>query len=432
MSDTLVVLLGGRRIGTVNRDDRLRLKLVYDAGYLDDPRATPLSVSMPLPVPEHGDDVVSPWLWGLLPDNADVLARWATRFGTSAASAFSLLATQVGRDCAGAVQFCPPAEIDDLLVRPGSVDWLTESDVAARLRELRSDTSTWLGRGFTGQFSLGGAQAKTALRFAEGRWGVPSGSTPTTHILKPAIPGLDGHDLNEHLCLSAARRLGLPSARSEIVTFDDETALVVERYDRQWRDGASRRVHQEDLCQAMSIHPARKYQAEGGPSALQIVQLFRTVMPRPQSTDSISRFVDGLILNWLIGGTDAHGKNYSLLLAGPAVRLAPLYDIASALPYDDSKGHDLRLAMKLGGEYRLLSTDRRRAWEKVAIELDLNVDRVIDRVLDLAARLPEALAAAAADPAVAALDSTLPARLVSAASARATRCARLVAHRPSA
>jgi hypothetical protein len=35
-----------------------------------------------------------------------------------------------------------------------------------------------------------------------------------------------------------------------------------------------------------------------------------------------ARFADALIWNWVIGGTDAHAKNYSLLLAGDQVRLA--------------------------------------------------------------------------------------------------------------
>ena len=47
----------------------------------------------------------------------------------------------------------------------------------------------------------------------------------------------------------------------------------------------------------------------------------------------VRRFADALAWNWIIGGTDAHAKNYSLLLSGSDVRLAPLYDIASALPY---------------------------------------------------------------------------------------------------
>ncbi len=132
-----------------------------------------------------------------------------------------MLATPVGEDCAGAVRFAKPDELDRVLARPGAVTWLDEHDVAARLRELQEDATTWLGRTFTGQFSLAGAQAKTALLRSGERWGVPSGSTPTTHILKPAVAGLDDHDLNEHLCLDAARRAGLTAARTAVSRFDE-------------------------------------------------------------------------------------------------------------------------------------------------------------------------------------------------------------------
>ena len=113
-----------------------------------DPTATLLSVSMPPTEQVHGDARVTPWLWGLLPDNADVLTRWGRGFGVSAASPFPLLGTQVGHDCAGAVQFCEPDEADDLLGTPGDVTWLTEAGVAARLRTLRADSTSWLGPGF--------------------------------------------------------------------------------------------------------------------------------------------------------------------------------------------------------------------------------------------------------------------------------------------
>src|SRR5262249_43198769 len=146
------------------------LRLSYDDTYVDDADATLLSVSMAAPIREHLSATLTAWLWGLLPDNADVLARWGNRFGVSTASPFSLLGTQIGHDCAGAVQFCHPADIESLVGRPGEIEWLTNTEVAERLRELRRDSTAWLGRGFTGQFSLGGAQAKTALHFDGSRW----------------------------------------------------------------------------------------------------------------------------------------------------------------------------------------------------------------------------------------------------------------------
>ena len=83
-------------------------------------------------------------------------------------------------------------------------------------------------------------------------------------------------------------------------------------------------------------------------------------MPPDVAEDAVRRFADALIWNWLIGGTDAHAKNYSLLLAGNQIRLAPLYDIASALPYGTHE-RKLRFAMKLGGDYRRVSAAQRVA-----------------------------------------------------------------------
>jgi serine/threonine-protein kinase HipA len=207
---------------------------------------------------------------------------------------------------------------------------LTEADIANRLRSLQADVSAWRAPHDAGQFSLAGAQPKTAYLFDGQRWGIPSGREPTTHILKPPTREFDGHAENEHLCLALARALGLPVARSEIRQFEDVTAIVVERYDRVRianlaaaqaaraaakaaeaavyaasgnadsvakvaqaaaeaveasasaqslsefaKTTATYRVHQEDFCQALRVHPSRKYQNEGGPGPKQIVDLLR-------------------------------------------------------------------------------------------------------------------------------------------------------------
>lgn len=205
MTESLLVLLDEAIAGTIVRLQGGKLRFDYSDEYRHRLNPTPLSVAMPVQVRSHPDHVIGPWLWGLLPDNDAVVARWARQFHVSS-SPFSLLGTPIGADCAGAVRFAPPEEIDGVLARPGGVIWLDEGNVAQRLRELRKDSTAWLGESFAGQFSLAGTQAKTALLFRDGRWGVPSGSTPTTDILKPAVAGFDDHDLNEHLCLDAARR----------------------------------------------------------------------------------------------------------------------------------------------------------------------------------------------------------------------------------
>ena len=167
----------------------------------------------------------------------------------------------------------------------------------------------------SGRFSLAGAQAKTALLWDGSRWGRPTGSIATTHILKPAIKGLDEHDLNEHLCMQAAKSLGMIVASTTIQSFEEQSALIVRRYDRATANQIQLRVHQEDFCQASGIHPSKKYQNEGGPSPKSIAQRMRLLMPGAVARESIERFADALIWNWIIAGTDAHAKNYSLLLA---------------------------------------------------------------------------------------------------------------------
>lgn len=423
MNDSLTVLLNDETIGTLARSRGGRLSFAYDQNYQVSREVTPLSVSMPYQIRSHPDGLISPWLWNLLPDNEAVLLRWARQFHASASSPFSLLATPIGQDCAGAVRFVVPANAEETTTRPGDVTWLTDADVAERLRELKADSTAWLGKSFTGQFSLAGSQAKTALLYRDGRWGVPHGAQATTHILKPAVAGLDDHDLNEHLCLDAARRAGLIAVRTEVARFGTETAIVIERYDRIDAKDTIIRVHQEDLCQALGLPPTRKYQAEGGPAPAQIAALFRKVMPPKNADEAVGRFFDALVWNWLIGGTDAHAKNYSLLLASGQVRLAPLYDIASSLPYGTHE-RKLRFAMKIGGDYAVEPS--RNTWGRAAAELRIDQRKALARVRELSEIVVGAFSASAADPDVAGLHRELPSRLVQMIADRAARCARVL------
>jgi serine/threonine-protein kinase HipA len=423
MTEPLIVILGDVVAGSVTRLPGGKLRFDYDDAYRSRPAATPLSVSMPVQVASHPDRVITPWLWGLLPDNDAVLARWARQFQVSASSPFSVLATPIGRDCAGAVRFASPREVDHVLNRAGTIAWLSKDEAAQRLQELKEDSTAWLGRTFTGQFSLAGVQSKTALLRRNGRWGVPAGATPTTHILKPTIARFIDHDLNEHLCLDAARRAGLLAVRTQVARFGDESAVVVERYDRRLLARAIVRVHQEDMCQALSVPPAGKYQHDGGPGPRDIAALLRRLMPPGPAYAATWRFADALIWNWLIAGTDAHAKNYSILLASNDIRLAPLYDMSSALPYG-SHEKKLRLAMKIGGDYGIFPG--RNTWPGAAADLRLPPDDVVDRVRELANLAPDAFADAAKAPAIRELRRPLPANLVDLIADRAVRCLRLL------
>ena len=128
MSDLLAVLLDDAVAGSITRLQGGRLRFDYDDDYRTTSGITPLSVSMPKSVRSHPDTVISPWLWGLLPDNSRVLERWSRQFH-AATKPFSLLSTPIGHDCAGAVRFAPTDQVLQVLGAPGSVTWLTEGEV---------------------------------------------------------------------------------------------------------------------------------------------------------------------------------------------------------------------------------------------------------------------------------------------------------------
>jgi serine/threonine-protein kinase HipA len=292
-----------------------------------------------------------------------------------------------------------------------------------------------------------------------------------------------------------ARALGLPAARSEVRKFDDISAIVVTRYDRlrvadsaaaAAADAAAKaaeaamhassplnlsstwaatahsesieaasiarslrefskttpviRVHQEDFCQALKIHPANKYQNDGGPGPKQIVELLRANASgrRPTKGDrdtvktnlsaqfeDAQTFLRALIFNWLIGGTDAHAKNYSIIIGGGGlVRLAPLYDIASVLPYADMDPMKAKLAMKIGGEYRLrdIGLDE---WRKLAAEVGANPDALVETAMEMARQLPQNLATEIEAARKVGLNHPIVERMSKALNGRAERLAQL-------
>jgi hypothetical protein len=189
------------------------------------------------------------------------------------------------------VQFVRPDQVDAMLGNEGSIVPLTEEQIAEQLRTLRRDPSAW-HLAAAGQFSLAGAQAKTALHRNpdSGVWGDPSGAVPTTHIVKPAIVGFDDHDLNEHLCLSAARIAGLRAAVSSVQSFAGERAIVVHRYDRRpTGSGDVRRVHQEDMREAVTPRAAATLEVNRFVDALALGRVRRPERPRPGRRQGANR-----------------------------------------------------------------------------------------------------------------------------------------------
>jgi serine/threonine-protein kinase HipA len=384
----LVALMNGVVVGHIYQMGNGRLAFRYEDSWRRESNAYPLSLSMPLTATEHGDRAIRSYLWGLLPDNQDVLDWWARRYGVSSRRVVDLLAN-VGEDCAGAVQFAVPERADALLGAARiedegtSVAWLDDGALEHRLRDLRMNPAAGRAANDTGQFSLAGAQPKTALyQSASGKWGVPTGRMPTNRILKPPTLGLDDLAYNEHFCLLLARQLGFSAAVSSVQHFGDEVAIVLDRYDREQIGDRLVRVHQEDMCQAFGIQPTQKYESDGGPDAPAIADLLRQSSTDPER--DFERFIDAVALSWLIAATDAHAKNYSILHAiGPQLRMAPLYDIITVLPYPQLNHARSKLAMSIGGE-RLIAEIDGTHWRTLAKQLGVTATPLLERVSALA------------------------------------------------
>lgn len=418
MSAVLIAAYEQREVGRVERRREGKLRFVYDATWRATRGAFPLSLALPLAAAEHPSAPIEAYLWGLLPDSEQVLERWARRFQVSARNVFALLA-EVGEECAGAVQFVREERWEALRAESTPrIEWLDEAELEQRLRQLREDHAAARRIGDAGQFSLAGAQPKTALFHDGKRWGIPAGRTPTTHILKPPTGEFDGHAENEHFCLALARACGLPAAHSRVLRFGREVAIAVERYDRaRLAEGRVVRLHQEDLCQALGVPPMRKYESEGGPGVRAIHALLRESSSKPE--EDARTFVDALIFQWLIAGTDAHAKNYAVLHApGPRLRLAPLYDLASALPYAQIDAQRLGLAMKIGGKAKLREVGPKQ-WRACAEELGLAPRALLERAAEMAEGLPRHVAAVRAALAAEGLAHPLVPRLAELLAARA-------------
>ncbi len=392
----LSVLLNGRMVGLLRRAASGAIDFQYDQQWLDWENTFAISLSLPLREDRYIGDPVIAVFDNLLPDNDEIRNTIAARQHADGTDAHSLL-TAIGRDCVGALQFIAADENPD---KAGAIYATPASDeqIAERLLNL---SAVPLGinddEGF--RISLAGAQEKTAYLRWENNWHVPHGSTPTTHIFKPQIGRVDGRDLsqsveNEYLCMQIIQALGMPVARTQISDFGERRVLVIERFDRHWtKDNRLLRVPQEDCCQALAVPPTRKYENQGGPGILSVLEFLKG---SDAPDEDRNQFLKAQIVFWLLAATDGHAKNFSVALyPGGGFKLTPLYDVLSAQHLFDNgqlRRTQMKLAMAVGDNrhYRLHEIMPRHFIQtaKTAGMPEVDVQATFDA---LAADMPEAI-----------------------------------------
>jgi len=375
---TLDVHCFGERAGVLV-DERDGLRFTYDPTWVAAARP-PLSQSLPLDR-EPAPAVVQAYFGGLLPEGEPrrLLAR---RLGVSERNDFALLAA-IGGDCAGAITLAPPGI--SAAERTPDIDWLDDARLAELIATL-PDHPMLAGEDGEVRLSLAGAQDKLpVVQASDGRIGITSGRTPSTHILKMPIARFDGTVVNEAFCLLFGSRIGVPTVPARPRRAGDHAYLLVERYDRVLQpDGSHVRLHQEDFCQALGIPSERKYEVEGGPSLADCFALVRQATTVPAA--HLLVLLDAVALNFLVGNHDAHGKNFSLLRSPDQTGLAPFYDVLSTVAYPNLAR---KAAMAIGGERRPDYVHRRHL-DRLCGTAGLGGAAVRRRLLAMAQEAPEA------------------------------------------
>jgi len=440
--NALDLWMNGLYVGRWERGRQGNDRLRYDEGWIKAPEGRPLSLSLPFaPGYEDGKSIplsspaVAAYFENLIPDNDRILRRLRDRYRAASTSAFNLLAA-IGRDCAGALQLTPAGE------EPGDphrieAHPLSEAGVAQLLRDTTSSGPLADDEREAFRLSIAGAQEKTALLKHRGRWCIPEGATPSTHIFKLPL-GLVGnmqadmrHSVEiEWLCMEIVRAFGLPVANAEIGHFEDQKALVVERFDRSLsRDRRWwQRIPQEDFCQALGLPPSLKYESDGGPGMRQIMEILRGSQ---SATEDRATFFKAQLLFWLMAATDGHAKNFSLrLLPGGTYRMTPLYDILSAYPImgrgaNRLDPHKARMAMSVTGGNRHYDLYGIHRWHWVAMADKLGLPEAPGLIEEVTQRTPAAL-----DEAASRMPATFPAVVWDAISAGIAQAAKRLASEP--
>jgi serine/threonine-protein kinase HipA len=365
---SLPVYFEQRPVGTIDVD-KTGPCFTYDPGWVGLRGAFPISMTMPLKPERIVSDVFLPWAANLLPEN-EQLRTLGQILGMARSDVVGLLSA-IGGDTAGALSIGRAG-------RTASVQWQpvgNPEDLERILDELPNKPFLVGDEGVS--MSLAGVQTKLAVSVDDtGRICIPMNGSPSTHILKPDSPRLWGGVQNEAYCLSLARHLNIPTPNFTTGQAGKRTFLLVERYDRL-NDGTRwRRLHQEDYCQALGIPPSAKYETNhtgvSGPTLKDMFEVTRRHLP----ASDIVRLVDMVVFNVMACNTDAHAKNYSVMIRGSGVSLAPLYDVMCGEVWESVTKN---LAQKIAGKNRGDHL-KGRHWQTFARECGLNPKQVVDRV----------------------------------------------------
>ena len=365
---SLPVYFEQRLVGTIHVD-RGGPSFTYASGWIALRGAFPISLTMPLKSERFASETFLPWAANLLPES-EQLRTLGQLLGMARSDVIGLLSA-IGGDTAGALSFGQPG-------RAYPVQWraIGEAEELERMIEDLPNKPFLVGEEGV-SMSLAGVQSKVAVAVdCDGRIFIPMNGSPSTHILKPDSLRLPGSVQNEAFCLTLAKRMRIPAPEVTTGRAGKRTYLLVKRYDRTDLGDRCRRLHQEDYCQALSKPPSAKYETNQtgtrGPTLKDMFDITRRYMPPTE----IVRLLDIVIFNVLACNSDAHAKNYSIMIRAGRSSLAPIYDVMCGEVWENVTKN---LAQKVAG---ISQGDhlKRTHWHQFARECGLNPRQVVDRI----------------------------------------------------
>lgn len=328
----------------------------YDIAWIEDLNAYPLSIRLPFKKDIFLDEYSRPFFENLLPE-FDIRYLIAHQFGISEKNIFGIL-ENIGGECAGAVSLLP---INKKNVQQGNYKLLNEIELDTIVNKLPKHP---LMADQHLRLSLAGVQNKLPIYIADNKFYLPYGTKASSHILKPPIKHFSNTVINEYFCMVLANFMELPVPRVMIHNYK-QPLYIIKRFDRVLDNNKDLiRLHQEDFCQAMGVLSEQKYEVEGGPSIKQCFELIRNFSIQPAM--DLENLLKWVIFNYIIGNSDAHGKNLAFIITKDGPYLSPFYDILCTNIYPELSS---KTAMKIGGENRP-DWIQRRHWERLAAEVN--------------------------------------------------------------
>jgi serine/threonine-protein kinase HipA len=339
MNRKLNVYLCEEKIGELFEDDLLQLTFQYDNN------ASPLSVRLPVRTEIYLHASAYPFFENLTPegDAFEIL----TKDHVSGNNVFSIL-NKFGGDCAGAVALYETTPDNS----GENISEISSKKIAQIIDRLPQDPLlTSIEK--PPRLSLAGAQSKFAVYKLAGKYYRSSDVNPTTHIIKITNKRFPDLLENELFCMKLAKIVLSNVPEIELLEAESRPYLEITRYDRFVDNKTVQRIHQEDFCQALGIVSDKKYQAGGGAKLKDCYRIINEFSENRLS--DIIRFTEWIIFNYLIGNTDAHAKNLSLLHTSSGIKLAPFYDLLSTEVYPENIiDHEMAMLINGKGKYSSL------------------------------------------------------------------------------